>query len=77
MSAVAVTRTSPVPRGANALERGSIRLADAMTRWATRRVERRQDRREAMLAAIKAEQTRKPDPRATDHALLHMGLPLR
>lgn len=77
MSAVVTTRIYTVPRGASALERGSIRLADAVTRWATRSAERRQDRREAMLAAIKEQQTRKPDPRAVDHALAQMGMRLR
>ncbi|MDQ0641875.1 hypothetical protein [Microbacterium murale] len=77
MSAVVATRAIAVPRGASTIERTSIRLAAAMTRWATRRAERRQDRRAAMLVSIKDEQTRKPDPRATDHALAQMGMRLR
>ncbi|MGM7665507.1 hypothetical protein [Microbacterium sp. A93] len=77
MSAVAITRTYAVPRGANSIERASIRLAAAMARWATTRAERRQDRHEVMLALIKDEQTSKPDPRATDHALAQMGMRLR
>jgi len=77
MSAVAATRTITVPRGATAFERFSIRIAAAVTRWATARAERRQGRHEAMLAAIKEEQTRKPDPRAADHLLAQMGLPRR
>lgn len=77
MSAVAVTRTVVVPRGATFIERSSFRLAAAMTRWATARAERREDRRVAMLAAIQDEQTRKADPRATDHALAQMGMRLR
>lgn len=74
MSALAITRTYAVPRGATALERSSIRVAEAVTRWATARAERRQDRHEAMLAAIQAEQTRKTDPHAADHMLSQMGL---
>ncbi len=74
MSAVVVTRAVPVPRGASALERTSIRIADAVTRWATARAERREARREAMLLAIQAEQTQKADPRATDHLLAQAGV---
>lgn len=74
MSAVVMARTYAVPRGATAFERGSIRFAETVTRWATRRAERRQDRHEAMLAAIQAEQTRKVDPRAADHMLAQVGL---
>ncbi|MCC2029790.1 hypothetical protein [Microbacterium tenebrionis] len=74
MSAVAITRTVALPRGASALERGTIRVADAVTRWATARAERRQERHEAMLAAIQAEQTTKADPRAADRMLAQMGL---
>lgn len=77
MSAVAFTRTYAVPRGATGIERASIRLAAAMAQWATNRAERRQDRHEALLASIKEEQTRRPDPRATDHALAQMGMRLR
>ena len=72
MSAVAITRTVALPRGASALERGTIRVADAVTRWAT--AERRQERHDAMLAAIQAEQTAKADPRAADRMLSQMGL---
>lgn len=75
MSALVSTRTYVVPRGATTMERWSIRTADAITRWATSRAERREHRRDAMLAAIQAEQTRKPDPRAVDHLLAQMGLP--
>lgn len=74
MSAVVITRTHAVPRGATALERASIRLADAVTRWAMRRGELRQERRDAMLAAVQAEQTRKADPRAADHMLAQVGV---
>ena len=74
MSAVVVTRTIAVPRGATVIERSSIRLAAVVTRWATERAERREDRRVAMLAAIKADQTRKADPRAVDHLLAQVGL---
>lgn len=74
MSAVAITRTHALPRGATALERASIRLADAVTRWAMRRAELRQERRDAMLAAVQAEQTRKADPRAADHMLAQVGV---
>ncbi len=77
MSAVAMTRTYPVPGGATALERGSIRLAEAVARWAMRRAEARQDSRQTMLAAIKAEQTRKLDPRAVDHLLAQQGVSRR
>lgn len=77
MSAVVVTRVVTVPRGASTIERASIRLAASMTRWATRRAERRQERHEALLATIKDEQTRRADPRATDHALAQMGMRLR
>ncbi len=77
MSAVAITRTYAVPRGATALERWSIRIAGAVTRWATARAERRLDRNEAMLAAIQAEQTQKADPRAADRMLAQMGAPRR
>lgn len=75
MSAVAVTRTYTVPRGATGFERFSIRIADAVTRWATARAEHRQDRHETMLAALKEQQTRRSDPRAVDHLLAQMGLP--
>jgi hypothetical protein len=71
---VAITRTHAVPRGATVLERATIRFADAVMRWAMRRAERRQDRRDAMLAAIHAEQTRKSDPHAAGHMLASMGL---
>jgi hypothetical protein len=74
MSAVAITRTYAVPRGASALERSTIHVAEAVTRWATARAERRQERHEAMLAAIQAGQTAKADPRAADHMLSQMGL---
>lgn len=74
MSAVAVTRTVVVPRGATFIERSSFRLAAAMTQWATARAERRDDRQVAMLAAIKAEQTRKADPRAAEHMLAQAGM---
>ncbi|MDP3951310.1 hypothetical protein [Microbacterium sp.] len=74
MSAVVMTRTHVVPRGATALERASIRIAEAVARWAIARAELREDRREAMLAAIQAEQTRRPDPLATAHLLSQMGL---
>lgn len=74
MSAVVVTRTIVVPLGATVIERSSIRLAAVMTRWATGRAERREDRRVAMLAAIKADQTRKADPRAAKHLLAQVGL---
>ncbi|MGP6171784.1 hypothetical protein ACTU6U_12210 [Microbacterium sp. A196] len=77
MSAVAVTRTYPVPRGATSLERWSIGVAETVARWATARAERREDRRDAMLASIQAEQTRKADPRAADHLLAQMGMPRR
>lgn len=77
MSAVAITRTVAVPCGATGIERASIRLADVLARWATDRAERRQDRHDAMLASIQEEQTRKSDPRATDHALAQMGMRLR
>lgn len=74
MSAVVVSRTYALPRGATALERTSIRVAVAVARWATARAARRQDRHEAMLAAIQAEQTRRADPRSADHMLAQMGL---
>lgn len=74
MSAVVMPRTYVVPRGATAVERASIRIAEAVARWATARAERRQDRHDSMLAAIQAEQTRKADPRAADHMLAQMGL---
>lgn len=74
MSAVVVTRTIVVPRGANAIERVSIRLAAAVTRWATERAEHREDHRVAMLAAIKADQTRRADPRAAEHLLAQVGV---
>ncbi|WP_426182485.1 hypothetical protein [Microbacterium sp. TWP3-1-2b2] len=77
MSAVTATRAITIPRGASTIERASIRLAAAMTGWATRRAERRGDRRERMLAAVKEQQTRKNDSRATDHLLSQMGLPRR
>ena len=77
MSAVVTTRAIVVPRGATGLERASIRLAAAVTRWATLRAERREDRRAELLAAIMAQQTAKADPRATDHLLAQMGLPRR
>lgn len=77
MSAVAATRAITVPRGASTIERASLHLASAMTRWATRQAERRQDRRAALLASIKEEQTRRSDPRDTDHALAQMGMRLR
>ena len=74
MSAVVVTRTHAVPRGATALERASIRVADAVARWAIARAELREERRAAMLAAIQAEQTRKADPLAVDHLLAQVGV---
>lgn len=74
MSAVVITRAHAVPRGATALERASIRLAEAVARWAIARAELREYRHEAMLAAIQAEQTRRADPRATDHLLAQVGL---
>ncbi|WP_300267828.1 hypothetical protein [Microbacterium sp.] len=74
MSAMAITRAQAFPRGATAVERWSIRLAASVTRWATRRAERRQERHEAMLAAIQAENTRKADPRAIEHLLAQVGL---
>ena len=74
MSAVAITRTYALPRGATALERLSIRLAAALARWATRRAERRQDRHDMMLASIQDAQTRAPDPRAAEHLLAQAGL---
>lgn len=77
MSAVVITRTYPVPRDASFIERASIRLAEVMAHWATRRAERRQDRHAAMLEAIQEQQTRKADLRATDHALAQMGMRLR
>ncbi|MGO2747454.1 hypothetical protein [Microbacterium sp.] len=77
MSAVIATRPVVVPRGANSLERGSIRIAAAVTRWATGRAEQREDQRLRMLATIQAEQTQKADPRAADHMLAQMGMPRR
>ncbi|MCS3843880.1 hypothetical protein [Microbacterium sp. AK031] len=74
MSAAVMTRTHVVPRGATALERASIRIAEGVARWAIARAELREDRREAMLAAIQAEQTRRSDPLATEHLLSQMGL---
>lgn len=74
MSAVAATHAIPVPRGASTIERASIRLAAAMTGWATRRAERREDRQERMLVAIQEQQTRTRDPLATDHLLAQVGL---
>lgn len=74
MSAVAATRRYTVPRGANALERGMIRLADAATRWATQRADRRQERHAALLESIRAAQTRRSDPHAAEHLLAQMGL---
>lgn len=74
MSAVAATRTNAVPRGATALERVSILFAEAVARWATARAELREDRREAMLAQIQAEQTRKADPLPAEHLLAQVGL---
>ncbi|WP_223627291.1 hypothetical protein [Microbacterium sp. EST19A] len=74
MNAVVPTRTITVPRGASTIERASIRLAGAMTRWAMRRAERREDRRERMLVAIQEQQTRKIDPHATDHLLAPLGV---
>lgn len=74
MSAVVINRTLALPRGASALERGMVRLADAVARWATARAERRQERHEVMLETIHREQTRKADPRAADHMLSQMGL---
>ncbi|GAB3633657.1 hypothetical protein GCM10027421_30100 [Microbacterium shaanxiense] len=74
MSAVAITRVIPVPRGASLIERASIRLAAAITRWATGRAQRREDRRATMLTAIQAEQTRRTDPLATEHLLAQVGL---
>jgi len=74
MSAVAATRTTVIPRGATAIERLSIRFAAVVTLWATERAERREDRRVAMLATIQDEQTRKADPRATEHLLAQVGL---
>lgn len=75
MSAVVATRRYPVPRGASALERATIRSADAVTRWVTRRAEQRQDRRERILLGIKEQQTRRADARAVEHELARMGLP--
>lgn len=77
MSAVAITRVYTVPRGASALERATIRLADTVTRWATQRAERRQDQRERMLLGIQEQQTRRADDRAAEHLLAQMGLPRR
>lgn len=74
MSAVAVTRSVAVPRGASTIERASIRLAAAVTRWATRRAERRQERHDAMLLVIQSEQTAKAEPLAADHLLAQMGV---
>lgn len=74
MSAVPATRAITVPRGASTIERVSIRFAAAMTRWAIRRAERREDRRERMLAAIQEQQTRRVDPRAAVHLLAQMGM---
>lgn len=74
MSAVVATRTVAVPRGASTIERASIRLAAAMTRWATRRAERRQERHEATLDAIRTAQTRRAQPLAADHLLAQMGM---
>ena len=74
MSAVAVTRTTVIPRGATAIERLSIRSAAVVTRWATERAERREDRHVVMLAAIQDAQTRKADPRAAEHLLAQVGL---
>lgn len=74
MSTVASTGTYAVPRGATALERTSIRIAEAVARWATARAEIREDRRNAMLAAIQAEQTRRADSRSVEHMLAQMGV---
>jgi alpha-D-ribose 1-methylphosphonate 5-triphosphate synthase subunit PhnG len=77
MSAMAGMRVYVVPRGATTVERASLRFAELVARWATSRAERREDRREAMLAAIKDAQTRKADPRDADRMLAQMGLPGR
>lgn len=77
MSAVVVTRTIPVPRGASMIERASIRVAAAITRWATLRAERREEKHDLLLASIKDKQTRGVDPRATGYALAQMGMRLR
>ncbi|GAA1524598.1 hypothetical protein HD600_000014 [Microbacterium ginsengiterrae] len=74
MSAVAYDSTFAVPRGATTVERWSIRLAKVLTRWATERAERRHERRDAMLAAIHAEQAHPTPPLATDHLLAQAGL---
>ena len=77
MSAAVVTSALPIPCGASAIERGSIRVAAAVTRWATARAELRQERHERMLQQIQADQVAKPDPRAIDYALAQLGLRLR
>lgn len=77
MNALAITSAHAIPRGATVLERSSIRIADAVARWATARAERRQNRHEALIRSIHAEQTRRADPRAADHLLAQMGMPVR
>jgi len=77
MSAVAITSIHAMPRGANTLERATIRLASAVTRWVTQRAERRQDQQERMLRGIQDQQTRRADGRAAEHLLAQMGLPRR
>lgn len=77
MSAVVITRTIPVPRGATTVERWSIRLGAALTAWATTRAEARQERRERMLQQIQATQTARHDTRYIEHLLAQQGLPRR
>ena len=77
MSAVAAHHPHAYPRGASAIERGALRAADRVAAWALGRAEHRQARREALLARIQDEQTRRPDPRALEHELARMGLPRR
>lgn len=58
-------------------ERGLLRLASRLTTVVERRMERRAEQREIALEMLREQQTRKPDPRAVDLALAHLGLPLR
>lgn len=77
MSAAVVPHVPTVPRGATAIERWGIRVAAYAMRRLTRRAERRQERHDAMLARIEAEQTARPDARAIDYALAQNGLRLK
>lgn len=59
------------------VERGLLRVASRLTILVERRVKRRAEQREIALEMLREQQTRKPDLRAVDLALTHMGLPLR